>query len=110
MFSRCRGICLLCLFANSKKTKSVLMTKNQGSRDAQRFKARVCNFFAGIFFAVLNILKILRPSCRFVVCLFVITPPLPRDGGMARTAIQVHTVNIIEIWLGEKWQLISNQS
>ena len=27
----------------------------------------------------------------------VITPPLPRDGGTARTAIHVHTVNLIEI-------------
>ena len=27
----------------------------------------------------------------------VITPPLLRDGGTARTAIQVHTVNLIEL-------------
>ena len=27
----------------------------------------------------------------------VITPPLPRDGGTARTAIQVHAVNLIEL-------------
>ena len=40
----------------------------------------------------------------------VITPPLPWDGYMARTAIQVHTVNLIEIWLGERSQPISNQS
>ena len=33
------------------------------------------------------------------VCLFVVTPPLPRDGG---TAIQVHAVNLIEISLGER--------
>ena len=39
----------------------------------------------------------------------VITPPLPWDGGTARTAIQVHTVNVIEIRLGERWQPISNQ-
>ena len=43
-------------------------------------------------------------------CLFVVTPPLPRDGGTARTAIQVHAVNLIEIGLGERWQPISNQS
>ena len=30
----------------------------------------------------------------------VITPPLPRDGGTARTTIQVHAVNLIEIRLG----------
>ena len=44
---------------------------------------------------------------------FVITSPLPRDGGTAhtaRTAIQVHTVNLTEIMLGERWQPISNQS
>ena len=48
-------------------------------------------------------------SFRLVVCLFVVTPPLPRDGGTALTAIQVHAVNLIEIRLGEKWQPISNQ-
>ena len=37
-----------------------------------------------------------------VVDVVVITPPLPRDGGMPRTAIQVHTVNLIEIRLGER--------
>ena len=42
------------------------------------------------------------------VVVLVITPPLPWDGGTARTAIQVHAVNIIEIRLGEKWQPISN--
>ena len=47
---------------------------------------------------------------QLVCCLFVVTPPLPRDGGTARTAIQVHTVNLIEIRLGERWQPISNQS
>ena len=40
----------------------------------------------------------------------VITLPLPRDGGTARTAIQVHAVTLIEIRLGERSQLISNQS
>ena len=63
--------------------------------------------------------------CRCVVCLpliiriglvgcraaiVVITHPLPWDGGTARTAIQLHTVNLIEIRLGERWQPISNQS
>ena len=45
-----------------------------------------------------------------IVVVVVITPPLPRDGGTARTAIQVHAVNLIEIRLGERWQHISNQS
>ena len=31
----------------------------------------------------------------------VITPPLPRDGGTARTVIQVHAVNLIELGLGK---------
>ena len=44
------------------------------------------------------------------VVVVVITPPLPRDGGTARTAIQVHAVNLIEIRPGERWQPISNQS
>ena len=35
-----------------------------------------------------------------VVAVVGITPSLPRDGGMARTAIQVHVVNLIEIRLG----------
>ena len=39
---------------------------------------------------------------RFHLLLFrdvvvVITPPLSRDGGTARTAIQVHAVNLTEI-------------
>ena len=38
-----------------------------------------------------------------VVCLFVVTPPLPR--------VEVrHAVSLIEIRLGERWQPISNQS
>ena len=44
-----------------------------------------------------------------VVVVVVITLPLPRDGGTARTTIQVHAVNLIEIRLGERWQPISNQ-
>ena len=32
----------------------------------------------------------------------VITHPLPWDGGMARTTIQVHAVNLIDIRLGER--------
>ena len=48
-------------------------------------------------------------STVVVVVVVVITPPLPQNGGTARTAIQVHVVNLIEIRLGERWQLISNQ-
>ena len=33
----------------------------------------------------------------------MITPSLPRDGGTARTAIQVHAVNLIEVRLGQGW-------
>ena len=39
----------------------------------------------------------------------VIIPPLSLGGGTARTAIPVHTVNLIEIRLGERWQPIWNQ-
>ena len=42
--------------------------------------------------------------------LFVVTPPLPWDGGTEWIAIQNHAVNLIEIRLGERWQPISNQS
>ena len=51
--------------------------------------------------------------CAFhvvVVVVVVIIPSLPRNGGTARTAIQVHAFNLIEIRLGERWQPISNQS
>ena len=48
--------------------------------------------------------------CVVVVVVVVITPPLPRGGGTARTAIQMHAVNLIEIGFGERWQPISNQS
>ena len=43
-----------------------------------------------------------------VACLFVVTPPLPRGGGTAQTAIQVYAVNLCKIRLGERWQPISN--
>ena len=52
----------------------------------------------------------MREKRKEVVVVVVITPSLPRDGGTARTAIQVHAVNLIEIRLGERWQSISNQS
>ena len=53
-----------------------------------------------------------RSQYKFInlLCLFVVTPPFPRDEGTARTAIQVHAVNLITIKLGERWQPISNQS
>ena len=47
---------------------------------------------------------------RLIVVVVVITPFHPRDVGTARTAIQVHAVNLIEIRLGERRQLILNQS
>ena len=34
------------------------------------------------------------------VIVVVITPSFPQDGGTARTAIQVHAVNLVEIRLG----------
>ena len=47
----------------------------------------------------------------FVVIVVVeITPSLPWDRGTARTAIQVHVVNLIAIRLGERWHPISNQA
>ena len=52
----------------------------------------------------------LQLTTSLPVAVVVITPYLPRDGGMARTAIQVHAVNLIEIRLGERWLPISNQA
>ena len=39
---------------------------------------------------------------RLTVFVVVITFLFPRDGGTARTAIQVHAANLIEIRLGER--------
>ena len=36
------------------------------------------------------------------VVVVVVTPPLPRDGGTAQTAIQVHAINLIEIKQGKR--------
>ena len=33
----------------------------------------------------------------YAVVVVVITPPLPRDGGTARTGIRVHAVNLFEL-------------
>ena len=44
------------------------------------------------------------------VVVAVITLFLSRDAGMAWTAIQVHTTNLLKIRLGGRWPLISNQS
>ena len=50
----------------------------------------------------------LQKFSKTTVVVVVITPPLPRDGGTVRTAIQVHAVNLIDIKLGERWQPILN--
>ena len=61
-------------------------------------------------FYVVFLGKVLHENSALLVRLFVVTPSLPRNGGTARTEIQVHAVNLIEIRLGERWQPISNQS
>ena len=38
---------------------------------------------------------------EFRTVVVVITPPFLRDGGTARTAIQVHAVNLVDIRLGK---------
>ena len=57
---------------------------------------------------------LLVASCRLFwlsqIQLVIVVITLPRDGGTARTAIQVHAVNLIEIRLGERCESISNQS
>ena len=57
-----------------------------------------------------NKLTMYKFIMQYHVGVVVITPPLPRDESTARTAIQDHAVNLIEIKLGERWQPISNQS
>ena len=52
---------------------------------------------------------ILSAAASLRVVVVVITPPPPRDGGTARTAIQIHAVNLIELKQGERRQPISNQ-
>ena len=51
-----------------------------------------CLFFQP--FISLNIYMVIYTMCCVVV---VITPPLPRDGSTARTATQMHAINLIEI-------------
>ena len=56
--------------------------------------------------------RLVSPNCRnysiattrkfVVVVVVVITPPLPRDGDTARTAIHVLAVNLIDIRLGNE--------
>ena len=69
-----------------------------------------CHLFftkrAGYIRVIYYVFGVLTTEAHVVV----ITPPLRRDEGTARTAIQVHAVNLIEVRLGERWQLISNQS
>ena len=50
----------------------------------------------------------LRELYVVVVVVAVITPPLPRDGSTAQTAIQVHAVNLFEIRLGEGSFIVNN--
>ena len=66
----------------------------------------LCSFYA--FFTLFN--PTYLSVTLDVVVVVVITPPLPRDRGTARMALQVHAVNLIEIRLGERWHSISNRS
>ena len=59
---------------------------------------------------IVAILQKQQPYTSRSVVVVVTTLPLPRDGGTARTAIQVHTANLIETGQGERWQPILNQS
>ena len=64
-----------------------------------------------MWFVFAKLMTLIRSLTKtVVVVVVVITPPLPGDGGTARTAIQVHAVNLIDIRPGERWQPISNQS
>ena len=48
-------------------------------------------------FTVVAIIAVAVVLLLLIVAVVLITPPLPRDGGTARTAIQGHAVNLIEI-------------
>ena len=78
-------------------------TKPKERGEAVAIKKQIENFDFVYMLVVQS--KILQ----LFVCLFVVTPPFPQDGGTARTAIQVYAVNLIKIRLGERWQPISNQ-
>ena len=52
----------------------------------------------------------IRPTGSQRPVVVVISPPLLQDGATAQTAIEVHAVKLIQIRLGERWQLILNQS
>ena len=54
-----------------------------------------------IFLGIVMKTDFCRISGISPVCVCVFTPPLPWDGGTARTVIQVHAVNLIDIRLGE---------
>ena len=71
---------------------------------------RLRNILLGTCFALLLQISAISYVKLKDTDVVVIIPRLPRDGGTARTAIQVHAVNLIENWLGERWQTISNQS
>ena len=46
----------------------------------------------------------------FDLLFLLFSPFLPLDRGTTQTAIQVHAVKLMEIRLGQRWQLVSNQS
>ena len=46
---------------------------------------------------IINFENVIDKFLRKNVVVVVITPLLPQDGGTARTAIQVHAVNLIEL-------------
>ena len=68
--------------------------------------------FCLVLYVFCSVLKIAcsHALLQKIFVVVVITPSLLRGGGTARTAIQVHAVNLIEIRLGERWQPILKQS
>ena len=56
----------------------------------------------GLFLDFMHLLCIRICDTNFLVVVVVINPPLPRDGGTVRAAIQDYAVNPIEIRLGDQ--------
>ena len=84
------------LFNYKAKTKERQYIKGKASEVVRRKPGDKVYYFS------------VEANCSVVVV--VIIPPLPPNGGMTRTAIQVRAVSLIEIRQGKRWQPISNQS
>ena len=63
------------------------------------FVSQINNFCGQLYESEYFLVLSNDPDFERTCCVVVITPPLSRNGGTARTAIQVHGVNLNEIRL-----------